>query len=195
VAGAARRVAAGGGPWAAAGAAYARVAAAYPADPGVLVALLLHHAVLSEGDALFVGAGVAHCYLRGFGAELMASSDNVLRAGLTSKRVNVPELLRVLDFRPAPLQVLRGVPDGVEETYPVPVPDFRLSRLSLGADAVALPESGPQILLCTAGSALLRAAGGTELRLRRGESAYLAASCAGVTATGPGTVLRATVGG
>ena len=194
LASAGRRVAAAGGPWAAAGAAYAMVAQAYPGDPGVLVALLLNHAVLAEGEALFVGAGVPHAYLHGFGAELMASSDNVLRAGLTSKRVNVPELLEVLDFRPAPLRVLRPVPDGAEQVYPVPVPDFRLSRLRLSADGFALPESGPQILLCICGEAVLRDAGGTELTLRRGQSAYLPAGSARVTAAGQGTVLRATVG-
>jgi mannose-6-phosphate isomerase len=189
-----RRVA-GGGEWAAAGRAYALLAAAYPRDPGVLVALLLNHAVLGEGEALFVAAGVPHCYLYGFGAEVMAASDNVLRAGLTAKRVNVPELLEVLDFRPAPLQVLHPERDGPLETYPVPVPDFQLGRLALGGAPVALPGAGPQILLCIAGTARLQAADGTELELRRGESAYLPASCTGVTATGPGTVLRATVGG
>jgi mannose-6-phosphate isomerase len=195
VASAGHRVAAGGGPWAAAGAAYAVVAEAYPGDPGVLVALLMNHAVLAEGEALFVGAGVPHCYLHGLGAEVMASSDNVLRAGLTSKRVNVPELLAVLDFRPAPLPVLIPVPDGAQEVYPVPVPDFRLARLRLGADPVGLPESRPQIVLCVAGTVTLRDADGAELALRRGESAYLPASATGVTAAGPGMALRATVGG
>jgi mannose-6-phosphate isomerase len=194
VRGGCRRLAAGGGRWARACAAYVTVAEAYPGDPGVLVALLLNHAVLAEGDALFVAAGVAHCYVRGFGAELMASSDNVLRAGLTSKRVNVTELLRVLDFRPGPLRVLRPERDGDEETYPVPVADFRLGRMRLGADGVTLPAGLPQIVLCVDGTALLRAADGAELRLRRGASAYLPASCAGVTATGPGVILRATVG-
>jgi mannose-6-phosphate isomerase len=190
-----QRVADGGGEWAAAGRACALLAAGYPRDPGVLVALLLNHAVLDEGEALFVAAGVPHCYLHGFGAEAMAASDNVLRAGLTSKRVNVPELLEVLDFVPAPLHVLHAERDGVQETYPVPVPDFRLGRLVLGADPVPLPGGGPQILLCIAGTARLRAPEGTELELRRGGSAYLRASDAGVTAAGPGTILRATVGG
>jgi mannose-6-phosphate isomerase len=189
-----QRVAAGGGRWADAGRAYALLAEGYPSDPGVLVALLLNHGVLDEGEALFVAAGVPHCYLHGFGAEAMAASDNVLRAGLTSKRVNVPELLEVLDFRPAPLHVLHAEPDGVQETYPVPVPDFRLGRLALGAGPVPLPGGGPQILLGIAGTARLRAPDGTELELPRGQSAYLAAGCAGVTATGPGTLLRATVG-
>jgi mannose-6-phosphate isomerase len=194
VAAAGLRLAAGGGEWAAAGAAYARLAGFYPDDPGVLVALLLNHGVLAEGAALFVGAGVPHCYLEGLGAEIMSSSDNVLRAGLTSKRVNVPELLAILDFRPAPLRVLTPEPDGAEEVYPVPVPDFRLARLALGTAATGLPGGRPQIVLCIAGQADLRDADGTALTLRRGESAYLPASDAGATAAGPATVLRATVG-
>jgi mannose-6-phosphate isomerase len=182
------------GPWAGTAAAYRRLAGFYPRDPGVLVALLLNHAVLATGQALFVGAGVPHCYLEGLGAEIMASSDNVLRAGLTSKRVNVPELLRILDFRPAPLRVLRPQPDGAELTYPVPVDDFRLSRIDLTAQPVPVPGGRPEILLCTTGTASLAAPDGTSLTLSQGESAYLPADNPPVTAAGPGTVLRATVG-
>ncbi len=117
------RVAADGGRWGPACAAYAVVAADYPADPGVLVALLLNYVDLAAGAAVFVGAGVPHCYLRGFGAELMASSDNVLRAGLTPKRVNVPELLKLLDFHPAEPAVLHPVPASLLEPGPPGVPE------------------------------------------------------------------------
>ena len=191
-----QRVAAAGGPWAPVCAAYAVIAAAYPGDPGALVALLLNYVELVEGEAVFVGAGVPHCYLYGFGAELMASSDNVLRAGLTSKRVNVPELLRVLDFRPAEPAVLRPVPggNGPGAAYPTAVDDFRLSRLDLGDQPSALPGGGPQIVLCIAGSARLRDGSGHELELRRGQSAFLSAADAGVSVAGHGTVLRAAVG-
>ena len=189
-----QRVAAAGGPWGLACAAYAVVAAAYPADPGALVALLLNYVELAEGEAVFIDAGVPHCYLHGLGAELMASSDNVLRAGLTSKRVNVPELLRVLDFRPAEPAVLRPVPGGVGATYPTAVDDFRLTRLDLGDQPSALPGDGPQIVLCIAGAARLRDRSGHKLELRRGQSAFLPAADAGVRMTGPGTVLRAAVG-
>jgi mannose-6-phosphate isomerase len=205
------------GRWAAACAAYAVVAAAYPADPGVLVALLLNYVELRAGEAVFVGAGVPHCYLTGFAAELMASSDNVLRAGLTSKRVNVPELLRVLDFRPSEPARLRPVPGGAaapggqsDDTsgangtgrgplaalavYPAPVEDFQLSRLEVSDDAADLPGGRPQILLCTAGRARLTDAGGRVLELRRGQSAYLPAADQRTLVTGAGTILRATVG-
>ena len=73
----------------------------YPGDAGVLAALLLNLAVLQPGEALFLPAGNLHAYLSGAGVELMANSDNVLRGGLTSKHVDVAELLRVLDFTPA----------------------------------------------------------------------------------------------
>jgi mannose-6-phosphate isomerase len=197
-------IAAAGGGWGPACAAYAEIAAAYPADPGVLVALLLNYVELAAGEALFVGAGVPHCYLRGFGAELMASSDNVLRAGLTSKRVNVPELLRVLDFQPAEPAVLGPVPSRVAGSgpeadepgavYPTPVDDFQLSRLDLSGQPIDLPDGRPQILLCIAGAVQLRDGSGSLLELSRGQSAYLSASDTGVSIAGRGTVLRATVG-
>ena len=197
------RVAAEGGLWGPACAAYGVLAASYPADPGVLVALLLNYVELAAGEALFVGAGVPHCYLRGFGAELMACSDNVLRAGLTSKRVNVPELLRVLDFQPAEPTVLCPVPGRVVGSgpeadepgamYPTPVDDFRLSRLELSDQPIGLPGGRPQILLCIAGAIQLRDDSGDSLELSRGQSAYLSASDTRVSIDGRGAVLRATV--
>ncbi len=80
----------------------AALAERYPSDPGVLVTLLLNHVVLSPGEAMFLDAGVVHAYTSGFGVEVMASSDNVVRAGLTSKHVDVPELLQIASFTPMP---------------------------------------------------------------------------------------------
>jgi mannose-6-phosphate isomerase len=222
------RVASSGGKWGPACAAYAMVADDYPADPGVLVALLLNYMDLAAGEAVFVGAGVPHCYLRGFGAELMASSDNVLRAGLTAKRVNVPELLKLLDFHPAEPAVLHPVPASMLEpgtqsvpesgtqtvgeaegravegsgpqvgepglVYPTPIDDFQLSRLDLSDHPTGLPPGRPQILLCITGAADLRDNSGRSISLSRGQSAYLSASDTGVTISGAGTTLKATVG-
>ena len=188
-----RRVAHGGGEWAAAAGASARLAEAYPGDPGVLVALLLNHAVLAEGEALFVAAGVPHCYLHGFGAEAMAASDNVLRAGLTGKRVNVPELLEVLDFTPAPLHVLHAERDGSQETYPVPVPDFRLGRLALGASPWRCRAAGRRSCCASPGP---RGSGGGGRRAGAGTGrvGVCGGRVLGRHGVGPGTMLRATVG-
>ena len=48
---------------------------------------------------MYLPAGNVHAYLHGLGVEVMASSDNVLRGGLTPKFVDVPELLRTVRVR------------------------------------------------------------------------------------------------
>ncbi|KKK06250.1 mannose-6-phosphate isomerase, class I [Micromonospora sp. HK10] len=131
------------------------LAAGYPADPGVVVALLLHHVRLAPGEAIWMPAGNLHAYLRGTGVEIMAASDNVLRGGLTPKRVDVDELLRVLRFEVLGEPVVRAVPvaAGVV-TWPVPVDDFALHRvaLSAGDPEVRLALPGPRVVLCAAGT-------------------------------------------
>lgn len=92
-----------------------RLAAAYPGDPGIAVALLLNHVTLLRGECLWLPAGNIHAYLRGDGMELMGPSDNVLRGGLTPKHVDIAELGKVLDFtagaapRLAPVAVATNV--------------------------------------------------------------------------------------
>jgi mannose-6-phosphate isomerase len=152
----------------------------YPGDAGVLAALLLNRISLAPGEAIFLPAGNLHTYLQGVGLEVMANSDNVLRGGLTPKHVDVPELLRVLDFTPTTEEVLRAAvrTDGPEVVYQTPAEEFAVSRLTLdGAylgrevDAPA-HHDGPQILLCTEGSVTVHAKSKT-LTLHRGESAWV----------------------
>ncbi|MEV4194313.1 mannose-6-phosphate isomerase, class I [Streptomyces toxytricini] len=167
---------------------YATLAHHFPGDPGVIAAMLLNHVRLQPGEAMFLGAGVPHAYLDGLGVELLANSDNVLRAGLTPKHVDVPELLRIVRFDPGDPALLRPE-DGDEEVYDTPTDEFRLSRLALapGAAPHRLPAGAPQILLCTAG----RPTAG-ELALAPGESVFVPAG-ESVELSGPGTVFRATV--
>ena len=168
---------------------------AHPGDAGVLCSLLLNLVQLAPGEAIFLGAGNLHAYLRGVGVEVMANSDNVLRGGLTAKHVDVPELLRVVDFRPGPAPVIRPVraANGVE-TYPTPAPEFRLSRLALRpGDVVGIDSAGPQILLCVAGSVECRS-GESRLVLRRGASAFVPAGEPAPDLRGQGVVFRVTTG-
>ncbi|MER6400523.1 mannose-6-phosphate isomerase, class I [Kitasatospora sp. NPDC001603] len=202
-----RRVAAGGGPYAAACAAYARAARDYPGDPGLVAALLLNHVRLGAGQALALDAGVPHAYLHGLGVELMANSDNVLRCGLTGKHIDVDGLLAVTSFRTGEPPVLTASPaaglpadgsparGGIEEVFPSPAEEFRLSRLLPTADPTGIDLAAPQILLCTAGRARLRSAAGHTLDLRPGGSAYLRPTGEPVLLTGAGAELfRATTG-
>ncbi|MEU6760707.1 mannose-6-phosphate isomerase, class I [Streptomyces sp. NPDC046685] len=167
---------------------YASLVHHHPGDPGVIAAMLLNHFRLQPGEAVFLGAGVPHAYIDGLGVELLANSDNVLRAGLTPKHVDVPELLKITNFESGDPHVLRPEGDG-EEVYETPIDEFRLSRFLLapGGAPRVLPQGTPQILLCTEGSP--RA---DELTLKPGESVFVPAH-EKVELSGTGTVYRATV--
>jgi mannose-6-phosphate isomerase len=154
------------------------LAEAYPGDAGVLAALLLNRLTLEPGQALFLAAGNLHAYLRGLCVEIMANSDNVLRGGLTPKHVDVPELLRVLDFEPIDLPVVLSEPVGDGSVrYRTPAPEFALRRFELtaGSAQVPLTAAGPGIVLCTSGSVRLLH-DGVQLVLERGGAAWISAS-------------------
>jgi mannose-6-phosphate isomerase len=175
----------------------------YPGDAGVLAALLLNRISLAPGEAIFVAAGNLHTYLRGMGLEVMANSDNVLRGGLTPKHVDVPELLRVLDFTPTTEAGLRPVThrDGLEVVYDTPTEEFNVSVLTLdGANLghevdVPARHDGPQLLLCTQGSVTVHAKSGS-LTVPRGAAVWVAADDGPIrfAAARPATVFRATIG-
>ncbi|MEU9991875.1 mannose-6-phosphate isomerase, class I [Streptomyces sp. NPDC048045] len=169
---------------------YAVLAHHFPGDRGVIAGMLLNHVRLQPGEALFLGAGIPHAYISGLGVEIMATSDNVLRCGLTPKHIDVPELLRVVRFEAGDPGVLRpeASPDG-EEVYETPIDEFRLSRYVLpeGTTAHDLTLDTPQILLCTAGS--VRAG---DHELAPGRSVFVPAA-EKAEVSGAGTVFRATV--
>jgi mannose-6-phosphate isomerase len=178
----------------------------YPGDAGVLAALLLNRIDLAPGEAIFLPAGNLHTYLRGIGLEVMANSDNVLRGGLTPKHVDVPELLRVLDFTPPGEEALRSTAygEGPELFYDTPAAEFTVSVLTLGDEYLghevdASPHhgvsQGPQILVCTDGSATVHAKSGS-LTLDRGAAAWVAADDGPIrlVAQQPATLFRVTTG-
>lgn len=177
----------------------------YPGDPGVLAALLLNRTVLGPGEAVYLMPGHLHAYLRGTAVEILANSDNILRGGFTPKHVDVPELLRVVDFADRDVPVLRGEQVAPHMlVYPTDAPEFELSRLEWpeGQDTpVPLRHAGPQVMICTAGAVCLTTPGGSALRLATGDSAWVPArDCADgavvIQPDGPGRtqVFRATAG-
>lgn len=166
-----------------------RLSAAFPGDPGILCALLLNRVTLRKGEALFLPAGNIHAYLEGVGIEVMTASDNVLRGGLTSKHVDVAELLRVLDFTPgAPPRLLaRRVADGVD-LYRPDVEDFTLARVTGNAD---FPVTGPSLALCLSG--VLTLTGDlSDMQLRRGEAVFVSPDEGRVSVRGEGEMFFAT---
>lgn len=171
--------------------AIARVAATYEGDPGVVVALLMNHLVLRRGEGVFLRAGLLHAYLSGLGVEIMAASDNVLRGGLTPKRIDVPELLSILDTTPGEVPVLRGVGDSGLTHYPVPVADFSLNRIVVQGDPVAIEVSGPTMVLSTAGTVSVSSSSGESIDLAVGSAAFVDEGERVATVTGVGEVFIA----
>jgi len=188
------RLASQDGPYAGVCLAALRVALDHPGDLGVVALLLMRHTVLEPGEAVFMPAGGLHAYLRGTGIELLANSDNVVRAGLTGKHVDVPELLKLVD--PAvsvPVLAPRPLAGGIA-AFETPAPEFRLYLIALSAAAVTLPGAGPRILLCLDGACDLRAASGAALSLGRGGSCFIPASDGPVRAAGQARLVLAAPG-
>ena len=167
------------------------IARIHPGDVGVVVALLLNHVVLQPGEAVFLGAGNLHAYLRGAGIELMANSDNVIRGGLTSKHVDVEELIDVVDCTPIDPPVQRA--SGCLHTFDAPVPEFSLTRVAV-ADDVRLRLQGPEILIVTEGIVEFVTQSGHEVAAEPGEPVWVPASDGCYLARGGGVFYRAAVG-
>jgi mannose-6-phosphate isomerase len=164
-----------------------RLARLFPGDIGVVCALLLELVHLEPGEAIYLGAANLHAYLGGTGIEIMASSDNVLRGGLTKKHIDVPELLRVLDFGAGAAQVVHPrTVDEYEQVYETPAREFRLSRLHV-AGSLTRQVTGPEILFATEG--VVRS---TDLPIPKGSSVFVPASTNRYTLEGEGILYRAT---
>ena len=138
-------------------------------------------------------AGGLHAYLRGTGIELLANSDNVVRAGLTAKHVDVPELLKLVD----PAVTVPVLPPGPLAPgvtgFDTPAPEFRLYLADLTAEALPLPGAGPRILLCTEGTVMLRNQAGDTVKLARGESCFVSAADGPAWCAGPAHAFLACV--
>lgn len=165
------------------------VAEMHPDDIGLVVLLLMHHRVLAPGEYIDVAAGVLHSYVRGLGVEVLANSDNVVRAGLTPKEVNVPELLRIVDPRAGGVAGHgRTVAEGVE-VFDSASDRFLLHRVTPGRE---VPGVGPRIVFCLRGAVTLSSASRT-LALGDAESAFLPVGEGAVRLDGDGEVYVVTV--
>jgi mannose-6-phosphate isomerase len=144
-------------------------------DRGIFSVYLLNLVHLLPGQGTFQPAGVLHAYLEGVNVELMANSDNVLRGGLTTKHVDVPELLSILTFEGGTPNVLDGeLVSSQERVYRTPAEEFELSRIGLAAHSRYAGDApyGPKALLILQGSARV-SAGGQCLSLERGSIALV----------------------
>lgn len=163
----------------------------YPDDSGLFSPLLLNVVKLQPGEAMFLFAETPHAYLKGVALEVMANSDNVLRAGLTPKYIDIPELVANVKFEPKPAIELLTQPEkhGNELDFPIPVDDFAFSLHDLSSEQVKLVQPSAAIVFCTEGEAIL-SKDQQQLSLKPGESAFISAQESPVSISGVGRVAR-----
>ncbi|ENE5197857.1 mannose-6-phosphate isomerase, class I [Vibrio parahaemolyticus] len=123
----------------------------YPEDVGLFAPLFLNVIELQPGEAMFLYAETPHAYIHGLGVEVMANSDNVLRAGLTPKHIDVEELVANTNFESVKYEdlLLEGSVDLGRTTFNTPVDDFNVDVLT--NTRASFDVSSPEIILCIQG--------------------------------------------
>ena len=141
-------------------------------DKGIFSIYILNIVQVAKYEGVFQGAGLLHAYLEGQNIELMANSDNVLRGGLTTKHVDVNELIQQVKFIPTYPNVLKGEAlNEYETTYACPVPDFGLTKIALKkGETYTINTSGLEMVLLSQGDIQLE-----DILLKAGKVAMLPA--------------------
>ncbi|MFD1825291.1 MULTISPECIES: mannose-6-phosphate isomerase, class I [Mumia] len=160
-------------------------------DPGLVVAALLNRIRLEPGQAAFVEVGVIHAYLSGCCVEVMAGSDNVLRAGLTGKHVEPQALVDCVHLGMAEAHVVTPKEEAGVRIFAPEVDEFALAVATVdGVDGTQLPGTGPRIVLCVDGEVSVQADAG-PVALTAGRSAFTGRGTGPVCVRGAGTVVQA----
>ncbi|MBY8203936.1 mannose-6-phosphate isomerase, class I [Vibrio fluvialis] len=164
----------------------------YPNDVGLFAPLLLNVITLKPGEAMFLCARTPHAYIKGTGLEIMANSDNVLRAGLTPKHMDVEELVKCTDFIPKPINTLltQAEINGSEHHFPVSVQDFQFSVFQAPKEQ-RVEMTSAEILMPIDADVALLAQSGETLVLGKGQSAFIPAYVGNYTISCEGRVARA----
>ena len=141
-------------------------------DRGIFSVYFLNLVHLQAGQAVFQDAGLPHAYLEGQNVEIMSNSDNVLRGGLTTKYVDVPELMKHIKFESTIPNIITGVETSEGNVvYPSPAQDFELSRLQIAkGHSEKLKSLSIEIFLVFSGSAEVLENTGTPFRRTKGEA-------------------------
>jgi mannose-6-phosphate isomerase len=144
-----------------------------PIDRGIFSIYFFNLLHLKKREGIFQDAGVPHAYLEGQNVEIMANSDNVLRGGLTTKHIDVKELMKNIKFEETVPHILHPQKINHEEVYRTAAPDFKLSHFELEKDDSSLFESATgEILLVIKGN-LLIGSDADQLELTKGEAAFI----------------------
>jgi mannose-6-phosphate isomerase len=156
------------------------------ADPGLLAVFMMNIVHVQPGEAVFIGPNCPHAYLDGDLVECMASSDNVIRAGLTPKYKDTTTLLQTVSYAevgaPALANTTRMMGD--LDVFDVPIDDFVLARACLGTGSVSIGSIPRDAIVLCVGKGAEVAGPTRSIRLTDGGAVFLPAS------SGPYTITR-----
>jgi len=172
---------------------FERLYSAFPGDIGALAPLYLNFLELAPGEAMYISAGIMHTYLNGMALELMSNSDNVLRAGLTTKHIDIAEVLAVLDPNPYKPEVLLSPDQPGLRTIKTPSREFELSILSPAGEPGVFTATAPTIILGGTEEGIVLEAETEQINLTRGSSIFVPASGAAIRYSGSGTAYLASL--
>jgi len=164
----------------------------YPGDIGLFAPLMLHVLTLQPGEAMYLDARTPHAYLKGTGLEIMANSDNVLRAGLTPKHMDVAELAKCTKFaeKPAETLLLEPVDQGDILLFPVPVPDFKFAIFPQ-PHSVEVSIDSAEVLMPLDAGLTVENDQGISVTIDKGQSVFVPAYTASYKLSSAGRVARA----
>jgi mannose-6-phosphate isomerase len=164
----------------------------YPGDRGLAVVMMMTHVSLAPGEALYVPPGTLHAYLRGVAVEIMGPSDNVLRAGLTTKYADPARVATTIDWDSAGPTRPAVTRQGAVRLLRPPLRLFQLADIRVSG-ATEVPLAGPRIALALEGDVTAFTDLGS-LHLARGQSLFAMASEGTMTLRGKSRVILAAPG-
>ncbi|MEZ8303743.1 mannose-6-phosphate isomerase, class I [Vibrio splendidus] len=164
----------------------------YVDDIGLFSPLMLNTIELAPGEAMFLHAETPHAYIEGTGLEIMANSDNVLRAGLTPKFIDVPELIDNTCFETTDIEGIKLKPIEKEDklSFPIPVDDFGFDILSVSEEISQQYLRSAEILFCIGGEVTISTKE-HKLMLSSGESVLISNDAGMYEYQGQGILARA----
>ncbi len=161
-------------------------------DIGLFSPLMLNVIELEPGEAMFLHAATPHAYVQGTGLEIMANSDNVLRAGLTPKHMDIEELISHTEFHSISFDDIRLLPIKKErkQSYPIPVDDFGFEIIEVVDESAEQYVRGAEILFCIEGEVIIES-DDSVITLHAGQSVFVCNNADVYSCKGKGTLARA----
>jgi mannose-6-phosphate isomerase len=163
-------------------------------DRGIFSIYFFNLVYLKKGEGIYQPAQMPHAYLEGQNVEIMANSDNVLRAGLTDKYVDVPELLKHVHFQETVPNILGSSAEvETESSFLSPAVEFELYQYNLTGESINLTSYSAEILLVLQGEINLQS-GGQSISLDKGKAAFVIAGIDySINSNGESQIFRAAV--